>query len=634
MAGGGGESTTSSAPQYTPEQQQMQSQLLNYVTQTSDATGGPSLGSYDKLYAAYNPSQATHQYANETIGALENQFTGAAEGMSPWMNTTQEAINNTPLTNQDLVQSWTPTATDYTTPNTQAYMGAAQGYVPSIGGVEAMSYAPAYYNPYTSQQAASQAMGYQTPYSPQQAAAMAAQQQNFMPGMPTASGGSVNQQSMAELQSSMGGIALDADAANQAAQDYMTMIAGPTIEQNAVASGSGAMSGATLEAQMNAAAMMAVPITQSVMTNQAAMMTPQVQAQMNTQLQQQGAQQGMQAQGYSGNIQSGLTQQQAQDAMTMQNMGATYQGSLAEQQAQNQLVSQNLGATYQGSLAQQQAQSQLLQQNLGAYYSGGLAQQEAQNQILSQGFGGEVSGSLASQQAQNQYLSAQQQAGLTGLQQQGQNMYNYQMSIPQQQSIMLGNIANAGQTQMSLANLDQQTQQQILAIQTQQWNQALAAAAGTAYTNPGSTTTSSSGSSGGSLAGAAGGAATGAMAGSVVPGWGTAAGAVIGGTIGYFCWIADALYGEDSEDANAARAWVGEGWIGGLADLFRTWYYTHGMEVAHALKNDPEFRDAYEADYRKLFDEFVEKGKAYLANDGSNDSPSGGHADHARGGST
>jgi hypothetical protein len=79
------------------------------------------------------------------------------------------------------------------------------------------------------------------------------------------------------------------------------------------------------------------------------------------------------------------------------------------------------------------------------------------------------------------------------------------------------------------------------------------------------------------------------------------------------CWIADALYGEGSEEALAARSWVSEGWQGEEADQFREWYLEHGKLVADALKNDEEFRTAHEQTYRDVFDDFVQLGRGYLA---------------------
>lgn len=554
MSSGGGGGTTSTTPQFSEQQLQMQTDLANYIHQMSDATGGPNLGSYENLQQAYGVTPEQQALANTTIGGIQNQFTGAASGMDPWMNTTQQAINTAPLANTQTVNAITPTATGYTDPNTAGYMGAVQGY-----------YGPG--------------------FTTQQAVDMASAGQNYMTGMPTSSGGTFNPYSIAGVEQAMGGISLNADAATQAATDYMTKIVAPTLEQTAVYNGTGAMSGAALEAQTNAAAAMAVPITSQVMANQQAVINPQVQTASTAQLQQQAAQQGLESQGYGGNISGGL--------------------------------------------AYQNAQNQLAAQNLQSYYTGALNTQQAQNQLLSQGQQGSIQGGLSQQQAQNQYLGTQQQANLQGLSQQGQNQFQYAMSIPQQQQIMLNNYLGAQNAQMGLISMDQAAEQQILAAQMDQWNRALAAAAGTAYTAPGSTTTSS-GSGGSQLAsagaGALSGAATGAVVGSAVPGIGTAigaaGGAIAGGAMGYFCWIADALYGEDSEDATAARAWVGEGWTGDLADFFREWYYKNGMDVAYALLHDHDFKSAYEADYRDVFDEFVRKGKAYLANGVSMGAPS------------
>jgi hypothetical protein len=347
--------------------------------------------------------------------------------------------------------------------------------------------------------------------------------------------------------------ALDPNAAVGAAQNLMNRIIAPQIAQNAVAGGQGAMSGAMLEALANASAQTALPLTQQAMQNQMAWNTPQMQA--------------------------------------------VLQGGLASQGAQNQLLGQSYGAQLQGALAQQGAQNQFLGAQQQGGIQGGLNQQNAQNQILGQGFGQLMQGGLNQQNAMNQMLGQQQQAGLQGLLNQGQNQFNYGMSIPGQQAQMLSNIQGRGQAQMGLQGLDQQAQQQVLANQQEQWNRALAAISGTAYMNPGQNTYTKNPS----------------------PGFMDYAKLAIGGAAAAapfvaMCWIADALYGEDSEDANAARTWVGEGWQGDEAEFFREWYFRHGIDVAHALKHDEEFRSSHEEDYRALFDGFVEKGKAYIAN--------------------
>jgi hypothetical protein len=82
----------------------------------------------------------------------------------------------------------------------------------------------------------------------------------------------------------------------------------------------------------------------------------------------------------------------------------------------------------------------------------------------------------------------------------------------------------------------------------------------------------------------------------------------IGNAIKNMCWVADALYGEGFDDAEAARTWVSAGLQGDDADEFRAWQQEHGEAVAKALREDPEFKVAHEATYRELFDDFAAHG--------------------------
>jgi hypothetical protein len=166
--------------------------------------------------------------------------------------------------------------------------------------------------------------------------------------------------------------------------------------------------------------------------------------------------------------------------------------------------------------------------------------------------------------------------------------------------------------------MDQAQRQQEFLRQQQLWQQVVSGMYGGGGMSPiGSTTTQSGGGPNamGMLGGAGSGAAMGAMMGSVVPGLGTGLGALLGGGMGLFggmCWIADALFGEGSEKAKAARAWVTEGWQGDEADEFREWYEMNGPAIAQEIKNGQASEMKVTA-YFGLFDEFVAKGREYLA---------------------
>lgn len=262
-----------------------------------------------------------------------------------------------------------------------------------------------------------------------------------------------------------------------------------------------------------------------------------------------------------------------------------------------------------------QNQANWYQPQLQGAIQGGLAQQGAQNQAISQGLGGQIQGQLGQQNAQNQYLGQGYGGMLQGGLNQQQNTFNQAMQTPQGLNQLLQGLqGNYGQ-QMGLASMGQNAQQQDFLRQQALWQQIVSGLYGSGGMGPMSQTTNTSGGGGGfSGGGAMGGAASGAMIGTALyPGIGTAVGALGGGIMGGFCWVADALYGEGSEEAIAARAWVSEGWQGEDADEFRVWYAEHGEAVADALRLDKGFASQHEDCYREMFDEFVEKGRGYLS---------------------
>jgi hypothetical protein len=370
-----------------------------------------------------------------------------------------------------------------------------------------------------------------------------------------------------------GAMAYDPTMALQAAQNNLQRVIAPELQNNAVAGGSNPMSGAYAEAITNAGAQMALPIQQQIMQNQANWYNPQLQG--------------------------------------------AIQGGLGQQGAANQLVSQGFGLQGQGALAQQGAQNQFLGTQQQGGVQGVLAQQAAQNQLLGQGFGAQLQGGLNQQNAQNQFLGAQQNAGLQGLLNQGQSQFQGAMAIPGMQGQFINNITQGTQGQMGLQGMDQQARANAFLNAQNQWNQAMSALSGTSFTNPGMSSYGTQGGGGGFSGGSAlGGAASGALMGSMTGNpLGVAGGAVIGGVMGGFggCWIADALYGEGSKNAQAARVWVGEGWQGEEADEFREWYLEHGKRVADALLENGDFTAQHWFRYKELFDSFVRKGREYLA---------------------
>jgi hypothetical protein len=341
-------------------------------------------------------------------------------------------------------------------------------------------------------------------------------------------------------------IAYDANSALAAAQNNLQRVIAPQLAQDAIASGSNPLSGAYAEALTNAAAGMALPITQQVMQNQQSWFNPQLQG--------------------------------------------TIQGGLGSQQAGNQLLSQGLGGGIQGALGSQAASNALITEGYRANQENRQMSQAAQNEILKMGYGSLMTGDLAKQATSNQFLAAQQGAGLRAMEQQGQNQFQAAMASPQLQNQMITNMLQAYGGQMGLAGLDKEAQQKALLNTQDQWNRAMAAMAGTAYTSHGMATTTKT---------------------SQNPDWlGMAVGLGSAALTG-FCWVADALYGEGSAAAQSARLWVSEGWEGDQADSFREWYTENGKAVAQALIHHSEFCEAHEDEYRDLFDTFVMHGRRY-----------------------
>jgi hypothetical protein len=371
--------------------------------------------------------------------------------------------------------------------------------------------------------------------------------------------------------------AYDPSTALQGAQGYMQQVLSPQLQQAAVSGGGNPMSGAYAEAMANASSGMAMDINRQVMQNQANWYNPQMQATLQGGLAQQGAQNQLLSQGFQGGI----------------------QGELARQGAQNQFMGQGYGGAIQGLLGQQAAQNQFTGQGYGGAIQGLLGQQGAQNQMMSQGFGGQLQGALNQQQ----------------------NVFNQAMQSPAAQNQLLQGLQGNYGAQMDLANMPQNAEQQDYLRRQALWQQVVSGLYGGGGMQPISQTTNTGGGGGfnmgGALGGMGGGAAMGAMMGSAVGGVGALPGAAIGGLGGLFsggfCWVADALYGEYSEDAQAARAWVSEGWQGEEADEFREWYKEHGQNVANAIHERGEFWKEHGETYYKLFDEFVEKGRGYLA---------------------
>ena len=71
------------------------------------------------------------------------------------------------------------------------------------------------------------------------------------------------------------------------------------------------------------------------------------------------------------------------------------------------------------------------------------------------------------------------------------------------------------------------------------------------------------------------------------------------------CWVADALYGEGSDEAEAARYWVTIGWQGRLANSFRWLYRRVGPQTAVLVKRHRLLR----AVVKPLFNSFVRRGR-------------------------
>ena len=88
---------------------------------------------------------------------------------------------------------------------------------------------------------------------------------------------------------------------------------------------------------------------------------------------------------------------------------------------------------------------------------------------------------------------------------------------------------------------------------------------------------------------------------------GTAAGTTGALLAPLICWVADALYGEGSSQAQLARLWVSKGWQGWPADAFRALYRRIGPWLAEAIRRHPWLGVLV----RPLFNRFVRRGWDY-----------------------
>lgn len=77
--------------------------------------------------------------------------------------------------------------------------------------------------------------------------------------------------------------------------------------------------------------------------------------------------------------------------------------------------------------------------------------------------------------------------------------------------------------------------------------------------------------------------------------------------LGNICWVADALYGDQSAAAWCARLWVSEGWQGRKADVFRAVYRRIGPRLARLIRRWPTLG----ALVQPVFDRFVVAGFHY-----------------------
>lgn len=73
------------------------------------------------------------------------------------------------------------------------------------------------------------------------------------------------------------------------------------------------------------------------------------------------------------------------------------------------------------------------------------------------------------------------------------------------------------------------------------------------------------------------------------------------------CWVADAIYGEGSEEAAMARLWISTGWKGRIADVTRTIYKKIGPTVAGVVKKSSVLK----AILKPLFNQAVKRGRNY-----------------------
>lgn len=73
------------------------------------------------------------------------------------------------------------------------------------------------------------------------------------------------------------------------------------------------------------------------------------------------------------------------------------------------------------------------------------------------------------------------------------------------------------------------------------------------------------------------------------------------------CWIAAAIYGEDSEHFHYARLWITEGWHGTRADLVRALYGVTGPFIAALVREIPLIKRLL----KPLFDRAVVRGQDY-----------------------
>jgi hypothetical protein len=74
------------------------------------------------------------------------------------------------------------------------------------------------------------------------------------------------------------------------------------------------------------------------------------------------------------------------------------------------------------------------------------------------------------------------------------------------------------------------------------------------------------------------------------------------------CWVAEAIYGKDSEEFIAARHWIRDAWKGPLADKVRSTYLKIGPWLAGEVRKSAPLREAL----KPLFDLAVFKGREAL----------------------